>query len=109
MRVNRTVGEIITKALVLEHQHDIDEVLAMSQDACRKAGIEEKWTAQIIEHIRYRLVDAQDFRAGVRDCKAGIYDKWYRYHRRNDGAAYDKGWMHENKTRIVENVHFLDA
>lgn len=29
---------------------------------------------------------------GMEDCKLGIYDKWFRYHRSDDGAAYDKGW-----------------
>ena len=33
-----------------------------------------------------------DYDAGVKDAKAGIYDKWYRYHRTDDGAMYDRGW-----------------
>lgn len=33
-----------------------------------------------------------DFKAGQRDKKAGYYDKWYRYNRRDDGEAYDAGF-----------------
>ena len=32
------------------------------------------------------------YEAGKRDCENGIYDKWYRHHRTDDGAMYDKGW-----------------
>ena len=28
---------------------------------------------------------------GYRDRMAGFYDKWYRYHHSDNGAAYDKG------------------
>jgi hypothetical protein len=33
----------------------------------------------------------KDIEAGRRDRMAGYYDKWYRYNRSDDGAAYDKG------------------
>ena len=33
----------------------------------------------------------KDEAAGYRDRKAGYYDKWYRYNRDDNGAAYDKG------------------
>ena len=33
----------------------------------------------------------RDFEAGRRDRMAGYYDKWYRYNRVDDGAAYDAG------------------
>ncbi len=33
----------------------------------------------------------KDFQAGKRDRCAGYYDKWYRYNRADDGAAYDAG------------------
>ena len=32
-----------------------------------------------------------DEERGYKDRKAGFYDKWYRYNRADDGAAYDKG------------------
>jgi len=35
-----------------------------------------------------------DFEAGKRDRLAGYYDKWYRYNRLDDGAAYDAGCVH---------------
>ena len=28
---------------------------------------------------------------GYNDRKAGYYDKWFRYNRKDDGALYDKG------------------
>ena len=34
---------------------------------------------------------AKDEKAGYRDRMAGYYDKWYRYNRSDDGAAYDRG------------------
>ncbi len=53
--------------------------------------------------IARKLLDAEiegmrrrfdlDAAAGERDAKAGIYDKWYRHHRRDNGAAYDAGWQ----------------
>lgn len=42
----------------------------------------------------------RDVYAGRRDAEAGIYDKWYRYHRQDEGTAYDAGWM---------DVHFTEA
>lgn len=51
---------------------------------------------------------ANHYDAGVRDCKAGIYDKWYRYHTPNDGQAYDMGWIEQNKETENEKVTFLD-
>ena len=32
-----------------------------------------------------------DEQKGYSDRLAGYYDKWYRYNRADDGAAYDKG------------------
>ncbi len=46
---------------------------------------EEEWNARRAETA------AKDEAAGYRDRKAGYYDKWYRYNRLDDGAAYDKG------------------
>ena len=34
-----------------------------------------------------------DEQKGYTDRKAGYYDKWYRYNRADDGAAYDAGVM----------------
>jgi len=35
--------------------------------------------------------NVKDFRAGKRERMVGYYDKWYRYNRQDDGAAYDDG------------------
>lgn len=32
-----------------------------------------------------------DEKRGYSDRKAGFYDKWFRYNRKDDGAAYDRG------------------
>ena len=33
----------------------------------------------------------RDITIGHRDRLVGYYDKWYRYNRKDEGAAYDKG------------------
>jgi hypothetical protein len=35
--------------------------------------------------------ERKDETQGRKDRKAGFYDKWYRYNRTDDGAAYDRG------------------
>jgi hypothetical protein len=50
-----------------------------------------------------------DYLMGMQDCRCGIYDKWYRYNRDNDGMAYDLGWMEQNKETQVENITFLNG
>jgi hypothetical protein len=35
--------------------------------------------------------NVNDFNQGKRERTAGYYDKWYRYNRKDDGAAYDAG------------------
>lgn len=41
------------------------------------------------------------------DCIAGVYDKFYRYNRADDGQAYDKAWRAQNKITQNETVTFL--
>lgn len=36
-------------------------------------------------------IQERDEAQGYRDRIAGYYDKWYRYNRPDDGAAYDAG------------------
>lgn len=52
-------------------------------------------------------VAERDYKAGANDCKNGVYDKWYRYNRTDDGAAYDAGWVNENKVVQNEKVTFI--
>lgn len=49
----------------------------------------------------------KDYEIGKRDCKCGIYDKWYRYNHSDEGAAYGAGWMEQNKTTKNTAVQFL--
>lgn len=37
--------------------------------------------------------NVNDFNQGKKERLAGYYDKWYRYNRSDDGAAYDDGCM----------------
>lgn len=41
------------------------------------------------------------------DCIGGIYDKFYRYNRTDDGQAYDKAWRAQNQITRNETVTFL--
>lgn len=41
------------------------------------------------------------YEAGLRDAKAGIYDKWYRWNAKDDGAEYERGWF-EGKQEGVD-------
>ena len=59
-----------------------------------KAGevrVIDEFGIDITSTIKFVELNA-DYDAGVKDAKAGIYDKWYRYHRTDDGAMYDRGW-----------------
>ena len=38
-------------------------------------------------------MEKSDEKKGYQDRKAGYYDKWYRYNRQDNGAAYDKGCL----------------
>lgn len=51
----------------------------------------------------------KDYKAGIADCQAGQYDKWYRYNREDDGAAYDAGWQEANADIQLEVVRFINA
>lgn len=55
---------------------------------------------QIIEH---------DYNKGMSDCARGIYDKWFRYNRMDDGFAYDEGWVIQNRVTENETVQFVNA
>ena len=41
------------------------------------------------------------------DCIAGVYDKFYRYNRTDDGETYDKAWQAQNQITQNETVKFL--
>ena len=63
---------------------------------------------RVNETIKAQIATAEhDYQRGVDDCKIGVYDKWYRYHRKDDGDAYDKGWVFQNQTTQCETVSFL--
>lgn len=66
-------------------------------------------TAEEVAQKQIEDAARKDADAAKRDCKNGIYDKWYRYNRNDDGAAYDKAWMEQNKETQNEKVEFLNA
>lgn len=41
---------------------------------------------------------------GYRDAISGIYDKWYRYHRTDDGEAYNEGWDQAVQDGYVDDI-----
>lgn len=51
-----------------------------------RAGI-----ARIVDSTKYIDDAYTDFEYGYRDGKAGTYDKWYRYNRKDEGKEYDMG------------------
>lgn len=52
----------------------------------------------------------KDEAAGYRDRKAGYYDKWYRYNRDDDGAAYDKGCVRAvNEGKCADNFVLIEC
>ena len=47
---------------------------------------------------------------GYKDRCAGYYDKWYRYHRLDNGAAYDQGCVRAvNSGRCPEHFTLIEA
>lgn len=53
----------------------------------------------------------KDYEAGKQDHKAGYYDKWYRWNRKDDGEAYDLGFSSvksDNDIKIIECMHSLN-
>lgn len=47
---------------------------------------------------------AKDEEYRYHDRMNGIYDKWYRYNRRDDGAAYDRGQQRAAKSKDCPNT-----
>lgn len=68
----------------------------------------EYLTNQIMESAKAQISLAEhDYQKGIEDCKMGLYDKWYRYHRKDDGISYEKGWVFQNQVTQCETVSFL--
>lgn len=68
----------------------------------------ENLKQSIIENANNKVIVAQkDYEQAINDCKNGIYDKWFRYNRTDDGQAYDCGWVFQNQTTQNEKITFL--
>ena len=58
----------------------------------------EDLKTQIMNRAKAQIATVEhDYQHGIDDCKIGIYDKWFRYHRSDYGSAYDKGWEFQNQ------------
>jgi len=53
-------------------------------------------------------INIQHFRQGQNDCKAGYFDKWYRYFSKDDGYSYSEGWKYQNVTTQNDNIQFIE-
>lgn len=52
----------------------------------------------------------KDEATGYRDRMAGYYDKWYRYNRNDNGAAYDRGAERAAKEMKCPNImHIIEC
>ena len=64
-----------------------------------------------VEALKRNLLDRanRDIEFGKKDAMAGVYDKWYRWNRDDDGAAYDYGWKKAfdgtKNVQIIECQH----
>ena len=68
---------------------------------------------QSVSEKEYEQIKAEtakkDMAAGYRDRKAGYYDKWYRYNRPDDGAAYDAGCVKAvNEGNVPDFFHIIE-
>lgn len=71
-------------------------------------GTFEELKKSIVAEAMAKIKQAKhDYEQAEEDCKIGVYDKWFRYHREDDGMAYDLGWMNQNKTTQNELVKFI--
>lgn len=60
----------------------------------------EDMTAKI-KALQEWQVQFKDELAAIKDARAGIYDKWYRYHR-EDNSHYDTAWEVEKRLMLSE-------
>lgn len=68
-----------------------------------RAGI-----ARIVDSVNDAEED--DIKYGYKDRMAGVYDKWYRYNRKDGGRLYDLGQRLAAKEKNApENVHFIEV
>ena len=108
--MKQEVENVITLGKIWQHHCDnLEQLIMRVNDECEVRGIGAKDTCEAVKVVKEFWTDAEDYKAGRRDCKAGVYDKWYRYNRKQDGRAYDKGWCDQNKTTKCESVVFLNA
>lgn len=54
-----------------------------------------------IKALQEWQVQLKDELAAIKDARAGIYDKWYRYHRGNN-SHYDTAWEVEKRLMLSE-------
>ena len=68
----------------------------------------EQYIEQLNKQHQERIeIVKNDYEKGQIDCRAGIYDKFYRYNITDDGQSYDLGWTNEHEFVQNEIVKFL--
>lgn len=104
-----------TKDLFAQEKRIIDAINKESQALINTTSFEE-WDnienrLEQITKRRRRVFNIsralRDQESARMDCIAGIYDKFYRYNRPDDGQAYDKAWRAQNQITRNETVTFL--
>ena len=50
--------------------------------------------------------NVDDFNSGKRDKNAGVYDKWFRWNRSDDGDAYDQGFR---SVEFIKPIHIIEV
>jgi hypothetical protein len=60
--------------------------------------------------MKIKTTQQTDEMKGKKDRLAGFYDKWYRYNRNDDGAAYDAGVVEAvNSGKCPEHFTLIEA
>lgn len=72
-------------------------------EASRLMKLALEFTETRIKHIRQMM--EKDMEAGKRDAMAGIFDKWYRENRADEGLAYRAGWEVGKNEAIEAGVY----
>jgi hypothetical protein len=82
----------------------------VSESRCTFAAENETGNIHTMENTQHNTEHmTATQRAAWSDCQLGIYDKWYRYNHKDNGAAYNTAWMDANKVYQNDNVQFIEC
>ena len=86
---------------------EVELLISNKKDLIQEAEKAIKREEEQLERGRRGLQAMKDELTGMADCKAGIFDKWYRYHKKDEGFAYNAGWHNMNNFVKNEKVNFI--